>query len=99
MSVGASRHLLRAGEGAPAESQRARCACEDEDDSGERGLEAALLGASPGQVPGQRDQPLEGGQVSHMRVRRSSSKTDRQELAGLLAQPGAQGHLICSTPF
>lgn len=66
---------------------------------GPEGLEAASLCTGPGQVPGQRDQPLEGGPGELHGGQEESSEVDRQELAELLAQPGARSHLICSTPF
>lgn len=64
----------------------------------ERGQEAASRCTSPGQAPGQRNQPLEGGPGELRRGQEESSETDRQELAELLAQPGARDHLTCSTP-
>lgn len=92
-------HLVRAAEGASCSAGRFQGAHERVGRlGGPVGLEAASLCTSPGQVPGQRDQPLEGGPGKLRGGQEESSKVDRQELAELLAQPGAQSRLICSTP-
>lgn len=47
---------------------------------GPEGLEAASLCTGPGQVPGQRDQPLEGGPGELHGGQEESSEVDRQRV-------------------
>lgn len=64
----------------------AQCCLEEGGSCQKRGVEVASLCASPGQAPGRRDQPPEGGPVG-----KACSQTDGDESAELLAsqEPGS----------